>query len=198
MTSILQGARPPGLVSRFELEARERARALVSEAEEAAARIRSAVDAEREEALRRAAEAGREEGRAGVAAALLEVGEARRSRLEGLEAEIATAALEVARALVGRAVAEHPECVVELARLALEPVRARREVIVRVHPADAPRLRDEQPRLEALLSRAPGIALREDPGIGRGEVVVETEAGRVDGRVEARLALLERAIGGRR
>lgn len=195
MASILQAARAPGVVDRLELEVRERARGLLAEAQETAAQIRLGAERERDEALRAAAVAGREEGLAAAAAALLAAAEMRRQRLVGLEREIAAVALEVARKLVGRVVGERPELVTELARRALEPVRARREVLLRVNPADAPRLREEQPRLAALLDRAPGISIREDPGIEPGGVVVETEAGRVDARVEAQLAVLERAMG---
>ncbi len=195
MASILKASRSAGLVDRLDREARERARALLAEAEQTAARIRSAAEGERAEALREAARAGRAEGLAAAGAALLAAAEARQGRLAGLEREIADIALEVARKLVGRAMAERPELVTELARRALEPVRARREVLLRVSPADVPRLRAELPRLAALLDRAPGVSVREDPGIEPGGVVVETEAGRVDARVEAQLSVLERALG---
>ncbi len=191
---LLRSHRAAGFVDRLEIEAKERARLLLAEAEAEAARIRSAVEAEREEALREACRAGREEGLAGAAEALLAAARARQERLEGAEREVATAAIEVARKLIGRALAERPETVVELARRALEPVRARREVVLRVNPADAPLLQAEQTRLGALLDRAQGVSVREDPGIERGGVVVETEGGRVDARVEAQLSVLERAI----
>lgn len=193
--SLLKGARSPGVIDRLELEARERARALQADAAQAAARTRAAAEADREEALRAAARAGREEGLASAGAALLASAEARQRRLEGLEREIAGVALDVARKLVGRALAEHPEIVAELARRALEPVRARREVLLRVNPGDAPLLRAEQPRLAALLDRAPGVLVREDGGIEPGGVVVETEAGRVDARFETQLSVLERVLG---
>jgi len=195
MASIVKAAsRAASLVDRHEAEARERARALAAEAEEWASRTRSAVAAERVAALQAAARAGREEGLASAAAALLAVAETRRRRLEGLEHEIACVALEVARKLLGRTLVEHPEAVVDLARQALAAVRSRREVVLRVNAADAPLLRAEQPALCALLERAPGIGIREDPALERGGVVVETEAGRVDARVEAQLELVERAV----
>jgi flagellar biosynthesis/type III secretory pathway protein FliH len=194
MASILKGARPPGLVDRLESQARERGRALLSEAEEAAARIRGAAETERAEAIRAAVQAGREEGLASAGAALLAAAEAQQRRLDGLEREIAVVAIEVARKLVGCVLSDRPELVTELARRALEPVRTRREVTLRVNPADAPRLRAEQPRLGALLDHAPGVSVREDACIEPGGVVVETEAGRVDARIEAQLSVLERRL----
>jgi flagellar biosynthesis/type III secretory pathway protein FliH len=195
MASILKAARDARVVDRLEVEARERARAQLSAAEEEAARLRQAVEAERSEVLRAAALAGLEEGKAHAATALAEVAAAREARLASLEDEVAEVALAVARRILGRVLEERPEWVVELARSGLLAARARREVALRVHPDDAPLLRAETPRLAALLERAPGLAVREDPRVERGGVVVETEAGRVDARVDAQLALLERALG---
>jgi type III secretion protein L len=195
VAAILKTTRAPALVDRIELAARERARTILAEAEESAARVRAEAALERDEAARHGARAGREEGLASAASILLAAAEARRRRLEALEGEVAAVALHVARKLVGVVVCEHPEVVADLARRALEPVRARREVLVRVNPRDAPLLRAQEPRLRELLDRAPGITLREDAAIEPGGVVVETEAGRVDARIEAQLAVLERALG---
>lgn len=195
MASILRSAgRAQVLIRRVELEARRRAGALLADAEEAAARLRGEAAGAREAALREAVRAGREEGLAAAAAALAGAALCREQRLEALEEEVAAAALEVARAVLGAELTATPERVLELARRALQPVRDRREVVLRVHPADAPLLRAAQGRLAALLSRAPGLALREDWEVARGGVVVETEAGLVDARVESQLALLERAL----
>jgi type III secretion system HrpE/YscL family protein len=195
MPSILKAARVAPILDRLELEAKERARAIVAQAAEDAAKVRAQAEAEAEARRREAVEAGREEGRAAAAAVLAEIAAAREQRLSGLERELAEVALAVARRLVGEGLALQPDLVVAVALEALEPVRTRREVVLRVHPADAPLLRAQQPRLAALLERAPGLVLREDPALARGDVLVETEAGRVDARIGAQLALLERALG---
>jgi type III secretion system HrpE/YscL family protein len=196
MASILKASRAPAVVDRLEVEARERASQLLAASQAEAARVREAVHAEREELLRAAAHAGLEEGRARAAAALAEVAAAREASLRALDGEVAAVALEVARRILGEALGR-PDAVVELARRALERVRSRREVLLRVNPEDLPHVREGLPALAALLERAPSLGLREDPGVERGGVVVETEAGRVEARVEAQLALLEQALGAR-
>ncbi|HEX9049785.1 MAG TPA: FliH/SctL family protein, partial [Anaeromyxobacter sp.] len=105
----------------------------------------------------------------------------------------AATALEVARALLGAELAAREDAVVDLAARALGEARARRQVTLRVHPDDALAVRSGEGRLRAILERAP-LAIRDDPAVGRGGVVVETEAGRIDGRIEAQLAELERAL----
>ena len=194
VATILKASRPSSVIEAPFFEASQRARALHAAAEEDVGRIRAEAEAERARALAEAAEAGRREGLGRAAAVLAGAAEARARRLDGLEDEVAAVALEVARAVLGRELSADPAAVVDLARCALAHVLSRREGLLRVSPADAPLLRAEQPRLAALLDRAPGLGLREDGAVPRGAVVVETEAGRVDARVEAQLAALERAL----
>ncbi|HJL31474.1 MAG TPA: FliH/SctL family protein, partial [Polyangiaceae bacterium LLY-WYZ-15_(1-7)] len=57
---------------------------------------------------------------------------------------------------------------------------------LRVHPEDAP-----------LLDGLPALAGAErihDPALARGDVILETELGRLDGRLEVRLEALRRAL----
>jgi flagellar biosynthesis/type III secretory pathway protein FliH len=66
-------------------------------------------------------------------------------------------------------------------------------VTVRISPGDEPALRGAEARLGGLLERGV-LAVRVDPALGPGDVVVETEAGRVDGRIDTQLALFARAL----
>jgi flagellar biosynthesis/type III secretory pathway protein FliH len=194
MTGLWKGGRASALIPRVVQEAGATAEALLAAAAVEAARLRAEVDAEREAARAAAALAGRREGLAQAAAALAAVAEVRRARLAGLEAELGQTALEVARAVLGMAFAESPEALGSLARRALELARDRREVVLRVSPGDAPALRGEAGALAALLHRCPALEVREDATLARGDVVVETEAGRIDARIETQLAALARAL----
>jgi len=177
-----------------EFDAAERARAIVAEAEARARELLEAAQAERERIRADAAEQGRAEGLARAGAALVAAAAARDRRLAGAEREVVALALDVARKVLGRELAQDPGAVADLAAQALAVARDRREVTLRVNPADADAIRAAAGRLGALLARAPGLDVREDPTVERGGAVVETEAGRVDARVEAQLAALARAI----
>lgn len=195
MSRILKG--DPAAPRRIEgavFDAAARAREIVAEAEAEAGRIRAEALAEREALRAGAVEAGRQEGIGQAAAALAGIAAERDRRLAGLSREVAGLALEVARRVLGRELAGDPAAVVDLAAQALAAARERREVILRVSPADAPALRASAGRLGALLQRAPGLELREDPSLAPGGVVVETEGGTIDARVEAQLAALARAL----
>ena len=177
-----------------EFDAAERARAIVAEAEARARELLEAAQAERERIRADAAEQGRAEGLARAGATLVAAAAARDRRLAGAEREVVALALDVARKVLGRELAQDRSAVADLAAQALAVARDRREVTLRVNPEDADAIRAAAGRLGALLARAPGLDVREDPTVERGGAVVETEAGRVDARVEAQLAALARAI----
>jgi flagellar biosynthesis/type III secretory pathway protein FliH len=161
--------------------AEERARAVAAEAEAARARIVAEAHAE-----------GLRAGEARAAAALVAAAAARDRLLAGAERELAELAVAVARRVLGRELAA-PGAVASLAAAALSEARSRREVVLRVSRADAGELRAAEGALGAVLERAP-LAVREDPALAPGDVVVETEAGRIDARIEAQLGALARAL----
>jgi flagellar biosynthesis/type III secretory pathway protein FliH len=159
--------------------AEERARGIVEEAEEARARV-----------LADARAAGLHEAQ-GRAAATLAAAAAERDRLlGGSEREVVDLALAIARKVLARELAV-PGAVASLAATAVAEARARREVVLRIAPEDAPEVRAAGSPLATVLGT---LQVREDPSLRRGEVVVETEAGRIDARVEAQLEVLARAI----
>jgi flagellar biosynthesis/type III secretory pathway protein FliH len=173
-----------------ELLGRERAaaRADVAAARAEAARLRA-----------EAAEAGREEGLRALEGRRAEV-EAEAARLraeavEGAEEEIVRLALEVAGSVLALAVQDE-RAALESARRALARARGRKELAARVHPADAAALRAAAPALLASAPRAGRLEIQEDPAVGRGGVLLETEAGSVDARIEAQLGELGRALRG--
>jgi flagellar biosynthesis/type III secretory pathway protein FliH len=174
------------------LDADRRVREAVAAAEARAREVLTAAEAERARVLAEAREAGRREGEARAAAALVRAAEARDRLLRDAGREVASLALAVARKVLGRELAA-PESVLPLAEAALAAARGRREVVLRVHPTNARAIRAGEGRLAAALGRAP-VEVREDAALVPGAVVVDTEAGRIDAGIEAQLEVLERAV----
>jgi len=174
-------------------DADRRVREMVARAEEEARRVREDAQTAREAIRAEAIEEGRREGLARAAAALAAAAAERDRRLAAVEREVMMLALDVARKILGRELAERAGAIADLAALALREARERRDVVLRVNPADARSIRAEEGRLAALLLRAP-LQLREDPTVPAGAAVVDTEAGRIDAGIEAQLAALGRAL----
>ena len=150
------------------------------------------------EAARAAAEAeglavGRAEGLAVAAATMVRAAAVRDRWLAEARGEALDLALEVARRLLGRALAADPAVVRGAAAEALAAARGRRRLVLRLHPAAAAALHGEGTALAALAG-VPSVALEADPSLEPGDAVVETEAGGVDGRLATRLESLRAAL----
>jgi flagellar biosynthesis/type III secretory pathway protein FliH len=180
-------------------EATQRAMARLARAQEEASEIRARAEAEREAIRAQAEQVGRREALAWAAAALAGAALERDRILGAAQAEVVALAVDVARRVLARELSTGPGAVVDLAAAALEGARARRLVTLRVHPADAAAVRAGSARLASIVARAPGLSVEEDGSLAPGDVVVETEAGRIDARIETQLdalrAALEEALG---
>lgn len=186
---------PARLVPAAVHDAHRRGRELVEAAQAEASRVLGEAEASRER-LRAEAEAEGYRRGSARAAALLAAAAAERDRLlASVEPEVVRLAVQLARKVLGEELAARPGVVVGLAARALHEARERREVCLRVNPADARAVREAGDALAAVLLRAP-LSVREDPGIALGSALVETEAGRLDAGIEAQLAELARALEG--
>lgn len=194
-TRILKAAAPlpARRVEGAVFEADRRVREMVAAAEEEARRIVADAASSRARALADAAQAGRAEAQAGAAGLLARAAVERDRLLRDAEREVVRLALAVARKILGRELAASPDTVVELAAAGLAEARARREVVLRVSPADAAVIRAAEGKLAAILLRAP-LRVQEDPAVAPGGAVVETEAGRIDAGIECQLAAVARAV----
>ncbi len=186
------GARPHRLPGEVVVAA-GRARDILERAEAEASRILETARAGRERVLAEAEQEGYRSGLARAAGELARAAAERDRMVQSAGDDLVKLAVAVAGKVLGREV-ERDGHVEALAASALEALRHRREVILRVNPADAPGLRREAGRLGGLLAGTPSIAIREDPAVGRGGLLVETEAGTLDARLETRLEAVEAAL----
>jgi flagellar biosynthesis/type III secretory pathway protein FliH len=186
--AAVPGRRIPAAVWDADRSVRE----MVAAAEDEARRIVAEAEAARDGVLAEATERGRREGEARAAGALARAALERDRILRELDREVVALVLAVSRKVLGRELAGGAGAVTGLAAAALAEARACREVVLRVSPADAAEIRAARGRLAAI-ARAP-LDVREDPSIGAGGAVVDTEAGRIDARPEVQLDAIARAI----
>ncbi len=98
----------------------------------------------------------------------------------------------VARRILEAELSTGPEPLFALVRGALRSAGDSRKVVVRVHPSDVAALAGPAAAGELGVSAA-AIEIAGDPGLERGDVVVDTDFGKVDGRLATRLGELHRA-----
>lgn len=184
----------PGVVEAEVYEAHQRAKEIVEAAERQAEEIVAQAESEREDALGEAREQGRQEGLAQATEVLLRARQEAAALVERSEEELVRLALLVAEKIVGRALELDPNVILDISAQAIESVRQQRELVLRVHPEDAVRLRNSRKKLMDLLGRTKDIAVREDSEVERGGCVIETENGTVDAQLSTQLRMLEAAL----
>lgn len=101
---------------------------------------------------------------------------------------------QVARKILESELRQSPEPLFALVRAAVRRAGESRRIVVRVSPDDALLLQSETGRsaLDGLTSAR--IELVSDPGLQRGDCMVDTDFGQVDGRLGTRLAEIRRAV----
>ncbi|MGC4120527.1 MAG: FliH/SctL family protein [Myxococcales bacterium] len=111
---------------------------------------------------------------------------------EQARADALEVAFQVARRILEAEISTSPQPLFSLVRAAVRRVGEARQVTLRVAPADAA-LIEAQPREELGLSLAQ-VKVVGDPSLARGECVLESDLGMVDGRMGARLDELRRSL----
>jgi flagellar biosynthesis/type III secretory pathway protein FliH len=171
-------------------DARVRARAILEEAQAGARRILEGAEAERDSWRSAAEAAGREEGLARAAAELARGARERDRLLAACRGEVLDVAAAIAGRILGREVRPGADAAFA-AGIALAELRGARRVDLRVSTEDLPGVRCAAGALGEAIGR---LRVVEDASLATGEVVLEGEGARMDGRFPARIALLRRAL----
>lgn len=164
--------------------ARREAIKIVDEAEDRAQQIREQAHLE-----------GRAEGTREV---LGEVARARKvyaSALDAAESDMVEMAFRLAARIIGDAVERDPVRVESMVGGVLARARGRRDIVVVVCPEDLPALTQARPELVRHVDGV-NIHFEIDPSLTRGGCVIQTESGRIDGRIEMQLDALQKALHG--
>jgi type III secretion system HrpE/YscL family protein len=194
---VIREAASIRVVPRVLPDARREAEAIVQTAREEAAAL---LEAARREVESLRAEARREGLQLGQAdASALHVREAaRRAEQAAQEAEaVGQLAVEVARAILGREAAAGPEVLRDVVQRTLARVRRARRIVLRVHPADVAMAREASRTWLPAGMEPELLEVESDASVDRGGVVVESELGRLDARLETQLGAIARALAGR-
>jgi flagellar assembly protein FliH len=98
---------------------------------------------------------------------------------------------QVARRILEAEVKADPGTVIALAKSAMRRAGESRKIVVRAHPEDIATLEGAAEAGDLQVGVAT-VEIQPDPGLARGDVLVDTDFGRVDGRLRTRLDELHR------
>ena len=117
------------------------------------------------------------------------LGQRRRFRREA-EEDVVRLAVAIGRRILHRELGTDPEALLGVVKAALKKVESREVNRLRVHPADAPVMRqhfEQSGRLER-------IEIQGDGTLARGAVLLDTERGSLDASVETQLEEIQRGL----
>lgn len=157
-------------------DAEAQAKALLEQAERAAAETRLRAEAE-----------GRADGAASLAAQAIALRSRELSEAERRLDELVELARALAERLLGEELALAPERVVKLARQALAEARGARQITIEAHPDDVRMLRAN---LEALNVEADAVKLLSNPNRAAGNLKIVTDVGVLDASLAPQLERL--------
>lgn len=185
-----------GVIDKDVYDAKEEAQRILQRARDEAAAIVAQARQEGERLQAQAREegyaAGKDQAASEVSALLARQTQQFQALLASVEPQVVGLTMSIVKKVFGEAVALDPQLVVKVTQNALRTVRQRREITIRAHPEDVAALRQHRRQLLDVLLRTNDYALEEDPAIMRGGVIIETEAGRIDARLETQIAVFEK------
>ena len=186
-------------------EAKKQAGRIVAEARSEAGRILAEAGRIRE----KAAETGRAEGLAqgrGEAMAAVEAEAApwleALSRIDRLyldlhqanEAELVKLTIHVAERVLLHEIAASPELIGHALLAACEQLQEQHQAVFRVHPDDLDFVENLNQTARDRISGLAKVSFEADPGLNRGDLVLETDSGRLDATLKSRLKSAAEAV----
>ena len=164
-------------------EARQRAREIVekAQAEQVAIREQSSRD-------------GYEEGLGQLNDIIADAKRKYGKILEGAESELLKLSLKIAERIVGKALEMDRSVLLDIIHKAIQSLKYQKEIRIRIHPEDVAYLKDQKMQLYAMLGESKEIEVVEDPLVGRGGCIIDTEIVTIDARLETQLKVMERKL----
>jgi flagellar biosynthesis/type III secretory pathway protein FliH len=189
-TRPLDRAHMGPLISHRRREAELEAARIVEDALRVAASIEADARAEANAVRRAAAAEGREEGERRWTEAALALADARVEDVDAIERNVVRLALEVARHVVGDALASDPRRAVDLVARACAGLRRDASLVLRISAANA----DRAEAIRERLGDRGAVLVETDASLDDGECVAECAGVRVDATLDAQLEAIRRRL----
>ncbi|MBQ7585867.1 MAG: HrpE/YscL family type III secretion apparatus protein [Desulfovibrionaceae bacterium] len=169
-----------------------KAQDLLTAAEQIAEDIKAKAEQAYQERYQQGYDDGVMEGRMEQAEKMLETGMQAVEYLEGLEQQIVEVVTFAVRKIIGEL--DERDCIVRVVRTALDQVRGRQRVLIRVCPAEEPMVREALTPMLQQVASASGLELVADQRLNKGDCILESEMGLVDASLSVQLKAIEQAL----
>jgi flagellar biosynthesis/type III secretory pathway protein FliH len=156
--------------------------------------LRAEAKADAEAIRRQAFEDGLAAGLGRVSALIDAIARERAALLERGRDDLARLSVAVARKLLGRALDEWPELSVELVARSLRELGSARRVTLRVAPNSVAGVEAALQRLAAQASEGVQLTVEADDALAEGDVILDSELGRIDARLDVQYERIVAAL----
>ena len=120
--------------------------------------------------------------------------EERKKIIEGASRMVVELAYEIARRVVHDEISQRKDAVLKQVESALKKIVDKEKVVVRVHPGDLELVKEQESTWRAVVDGIKYFSVVEDKQLEPGDVVIETNSGIVDARIEVQLAHIKRVL----
>jgi type III secretion protein L len=137
-------------------------------------------------------EQGLAEGKAQIAQHMMDSITATIKNLESFESEVVEIVMQAVRRILGQM--DNTELITRIAKNAVGLVKNQKRVVLRVNSKDAARL---EHKISEMLAEFPGISFIDivpDQRLKEGDVMLETDIGAVDARLETQLDVIRKSL----
>lgn len=187
-------SRPRGVLDAEDFEARQTAQAHILAAQRKAQELIADAEARKAEFIAKGREQGRQEVLAQAQEVIAKAALQRDQMFVDARVEILQLALRVAERIIGRDLERQPETIVEICATAIEATRQNKAMVLRLNPVDAKVLRERQKDLFERVGQVVAIAFKEDPEVGRGGVIIQTDGGTTDAQLSTQIEMLRQVL----
>ncbi len=119
---------------------------------------------------------------------VVEIAQAHKNLIEEMEEQTVRLAVEISRKIVQRELTVDPDLITAVAAVALKRVHGHQALTLRVSRYDCERVR------KAIAEVNPGVVVKDDVTLERGDFVVDTAQTHLDGRISSQVETLGRLM----
>lgn len=142
-------------------------------------------------------EAGREEMANLIKEAKNVLEQSKRERelvIRSIEPEIAKLSIRIAEKIIQTQVEINQDIVINMIRAALDKVKQRDEVVIKVNQEDYDYVREKKDVFACMVEGLKSMEILVDPGVERGGCIIETNLGNVDARISTQIQTVQLAF----
>jgi type III secretion protein L len=189
-----QGRPRANIMGAETFEANQQAREILAAANREAEKIRADAQAQAQALHKQAIREGFEKGRAQATAELVKAKQQAGQILQASERDILALALTMTAKIIGQDLERDPLVLGQMCATAVETARSAKALVVRIHPAQRARLREQDAAFAAVLGKLFDVTLREDPDVEPQGCIIQTEFGTIDAQLKTQLEMLRNVL----